>query len=160
MHRIDAGQRFTVIVDYAHTGAALRQVLAALRPLARGRLIVVFGCAGERGEERRVGMAEAACDGADYAIITSEDPRGEDPDAIIDEIARAMLRRGVAEGSRFARVTDRRAAIARAFGMARPGDVVLLTGKGHESTIETATGAQPWDEAAVAVELLGARPGR
>ena len=156
MQRVEAGQPFTVIVDYAHTGAALRQVLAALRPLARGRLIVLFGCAGERGAERRVGMAEAALAGADYAILTSEDPRGEDPDAIIDDIARAMLGGGAREGERFERVTDRRDAMARAFALARPGDVVLLTGKGHESTIETAGGAMPWNEAAIAAELLGA----
>jgi UDP-N-acetylmuramoyl-L-alanyl-D-glutamate--2,6-diaminopimelate ligase len=155
MQRVEAGQPFTVIVDYAHTGAALRQVLTALRPIVRGRLIVLFGCAGERGVERRTGMAEAAFAGSDYAILTSEDPRGEDPDAIIDAIARALQSCGAREGERFERVTDRRAAIARAFALARPGDVVLLTGKGHESTIETANGALPWNEAAVAAELLG-----
>jgi UDP-N-acetylmuramoyl-L-alanyl-D-glutamate--2,6-diaminopimelate ligase len=156
MQRIDAGQPFTVVVDYAHTGAALRQVLAALRPLVRGRLIAVFGCAGERGAERRAGMGEAAAAGADFSVLTSEDPRGEQPEAIIDGIARAMLAAGAVEGETFVREPDRRVAIGRAFALAGAGDVVLLTGKGHESTIETAAGALPWNEAEVAMELLGA----
>lgn len=155
LQRIEAGQPFTVIVDYAHTGAALERVLAALRPLTGGRVVVVFGCAGERGRERRAGMAAATAAGADYAVLTSEDPRSEDPEAIIADIARELEARGWREGRQFEREPDRRAAIARAFALARPGDLVLLAGKGHETTIETAAGDIPWDEAAVARELLG-----
>jgi len=158
LQRIEAGQPFTVIVDYAHTGAALERVLAVLRPLTTGRIVVVFGCAGERGLERRSGMAAAAAAGADYAVLTSEDPRSEDPEAIIADIARELEARGWREGQQFEREPDRRAAIARAFALARPGDLVLLAGKGHETTIETAAGELPWDEAAVAAELLSGLP--
>lgn len=154
MQRIEAGQPFTVVVDYAHTAASFEKVLATLRPLTRGRLIAVFGCAGERGAERRTGMGAVAARHADYAVLTSEDPRAEDPDAIIADIAAAMSAAGAQEGRDFARVTDRRAAIARAFALAAAGDVVLLTGKGHERSIQTAAGKLPWDEAAVARDLL------
>jgi len=155
MQRIDAGQPFTVIVDYAHTAAALEKVLETLRPVTQQRLIAVFGSAGERGAERRTGMGAVAARLADYAVLTSEDPRGEDPDAIISQIAVAMAAGGAVEGRDFERVTSRREAIARAFALARPGDVVLLTGKGHEHSILMASGDLPWDEAAVARELLG-----
>jgi UDP-N-acetylmuramoyl-L-alanyl-D-glutamate--2,6-diaminopimelate ligase len=155
MQRIDAGQPFTVVVDYAHTAASFRTVLATLRPLTTGRLMVVFGCAGERGSERRSGMGSVAAAGADYAVLTSEDPRGEDPAAIVDEIARSMEAAGAREGVRFERRIDRKEAIARVFELAGPGDLVLLTGKGHEHSIETAAGRVPWDESAVARQLLG-----
>lgn len=158
MQRVDAGQPFTVIVDYAHTAASFQKVLETLRPLTSGRLIAVFGCAGERGAERRSGMGGVAARAADYAILTSEDPRGEDPAAIIAEIAAAMRAAGAAEGERFERVVERREAIERAFTLARPGDLVLLTGKGHEHSIQTAGGSLPWDEAAVALELLRGAP--
>jgi len=154
MQPVDAGQPFTVIVDYAHTAASFEKVLATLRPLVKGRLIAVFGCAGERGVERRTGMGRVAARNADYTVITTEDPRGEDPDAIIDQIAGAMGEHGAEEGRDFERVIDRREAIARAFDLARAGDLVLLTGKGHEHSIETAAGRVPWDEVAVARELL------
>ncbi|HZQ38551.1 MAG TPA: UDP-N-acetylmuramoyl-L-alanyl-D-glutamate--2,6-diaminopimelate ligase [Dehalococcoidia bacterium] len=159
MQRIDTGQPFTVIVDYAHTAASFQKVLDTLRPLTRGRLIAVFGCAGERGAERRSGMGTVAARSADYAVLTSEDPREEDPAAIIAEIAAAMAAAGAPEGQRFERIVDRREAIGRAFALAGAGDVVLLTGKGHEHSIQTARGSIPWDEAAVATELLrGAAP--
>jgi len=148
-----------VIVDYAHTEAALRQLLGTLRAGAAGRLIVVFGCAGERGRERRAGMGRAAAELADYAVLTEEDPRSEEPGAILEEIAEAMRSAGAVEGERFERVPDRRAAIARALELARAGDVVVLAGKGHESTIERADGARPWGEAAVARQLVSERLG-
>ena len=154
MQPVDAGQPFTVIADSAHTAASFEKVLATLRPLVKGRLIAVFGCAGERGVERRTGMGRVAARNADYTVITTEDPRGEDPDAIIDQIAGAMGEHGAEEGRDFERVIDRREAIARAFDLARAGDLVLLTGKGHEHSIETAAGRVPWDEVAVARELL------
>jgi UDP-N-acetylmuramoyl-L-alanyl-D-glutamate--2,6-diaminopimelate ligase len=157
MRRVDAGQPFTVVVDYAHTAASFEKVIQALRPLTAGRLIAVFGCAGERGSERRSGMGGVAARGVDFAVLTSEDPRAEDPERIIDDIARAMLAAGAIEGERFERVPDRRAAIARAFDIAADGDLVLLTGKGHEHSIETAVGRQPWDECAVAETLLRER---
>lgn len=143
-----------VVVDYAHTGDALAGVLSLLRGLTDGRLIVVFGAAGERPSERRRGMGAVAARQADYAVLTEEDPRSEPPEAIIDEIARAMIAAGGEEGRRFERVPDRREAIARAIGMAESGDVVLIAGKGHEPTIERADGPHPWDDRRVAREVL------
>jgi UDP-N-acetylmuramoyl-L-alanyl-D-glutamate--2,6-diaminopimelate ligase len=143
-----------VVVDYAHTGDALAEVLRLLRGLTDGRLIVVFGSAGERPSERRRGMGAVAARQADYAILTEEDPRSEPPEAIIDEIARAMIAADAEEGRRFERAPDRREAIARAIGMAEFGDVVLIAGKGHEPTIERADGPHPWDDRRVAREVL------
>ena len=129
-------------------------MLSLLRGLTDGRLIVVFGSAGERPSERRRGMGAVAARRADYAVLTEEDPRSEPPDAIIDEIARAMIAAGAEEGARFERAPDRRDAIARAIGMAEFGDVVLIAGKGHEPTIERADGPHPWDDRRVAREVL------
>ena len=153
------GAPFPVVVDYAHTPEALRQVLEELRPLTEGRLIVVFGCAGERARERRSGLGAVAAALADFSVLTEEDPRSEPSEAIVDEIATAMLEAGAEEGERFERVLDRREAIARALELAAPGDLVLLAGKGHESSIERATGAVAWDERGVAQELIEERFG-
>lgn len=158
MQRIE-GAPFTVIVDYAHTPEAMRQVLGQLAPLVEGRVIVVFGCAGERSPDRRSGLGRVVAELGAYAILTEEDPRSEDPDAIIEEIAAAMRAAGASEGDHFERVPERRAAIARALALATPADLVLLAGKGHESTIERASGAASWNEAAVARELIEARFG-
>ncbi len=146
-----------VVVDYAHTGEALGGVLELLRGLTDGRLIAVFGAAGERPAERRRGMGEAAARHADYAVLTEEDPRSEPPDAIVADIARAMIDAGAEEGRRFERVPGRREAIARGIALAEPGDVVLIAGKGHEPTIERADGPHPWDDRRVARELLRER---
>ena len=146
-----------VVIDYAHTGEALANVLELLRGLSDGRLIVVFGAAGERPSERRTGMGGAAARLADYAVLTEEDPRSEPPDAIIDEIARAMVAAGAEEGRRFERVPDRTSAIARAIALAEEGDVVLVAGKGHEPTIERADGSHPWDEVEAARAALRER---
>jgi UDP-N-acetylmuramoyl-L-alanyl-D-glutamate--2,6-diaminopimelate ligase len=132
----------------------LRRVLQVLRSTTNGRLIAVFGCAGERDRNRRDGMGRAAADLADFAFLTNEDPRSEDPDAIIDEIARALVAAGRHEGDGFVRVPDRRAAIRRAFELARPGDVVLLAGKGTEQSMVIGDTHIPWDERVVARELL------
>ena len=153
------GAPFELIVDYAHTPEALRQVLSELQLLVEGRVIVVFGCAGERARDRRSGLGRVAAELAGYAILTEEDPRSEDPEAIVEEIATAMAAAGGVEGETFERVPERRAAIVRALELARPGDLVLLAGKGHESTIERAGGAAPWDERATAAELIAQRFG-
>ena len=158
MERIE-GAPFDVIVDYAHTGAAIRNAVAALRPVVERRVIAVFGCAGERARERRSGLGSAAAELIDLSILTDEDPRSEPSEAIIDEIARAMIAGGAVEGERFERVADRRAAIARALEVARPGDLVLIAGKGHESSIEYADGPRPWDDRAVAREEIARRFG-
>jgi UDP-N-acetylmuramoyl-L-alanyl-D-glutamate--2,6-diaminopimelate ligase len=151
---IDAGRPFRVVVDFASTPEALRRVLETLRPLTEGRLIVVFGCAGERDPGRRDGMGRAAGELADFALLTNEDPRREDPDAIIEAIAAALRAAGREEGRDFARVPDRREAIRRAFEYAEAGDTVLLAGKGTEPSIVIGTEDVPWDERAVARELL------
>ncbi len=158
MEIIDEGQPFRVIVDIASTEQAMRNVLRVLRPATSGRFIVVFGAAGERDRERRHGIARAVAASADYAIITNEDPRSEDPTAIIDEIAGALETAGWSS-DRFERIEDRRAALARAFEIASPGDTVLLAGKGTEQSIVIGTTHHPWDERAVARELLRSRFG-
>ena len=161
MERI-MGAPFTVIVDYAHTGEALRNVAATLRPIledTEGRLIAVFGCAGERARERRTGLGSIAATDIDYSVLTDEDPRSEPSEAILDEIAQAMLLGGAAEGQTFERIVDRRAAIARALEVAQAGDIVVIAGKGHESTIEYADGPRPWDDRAVAREEIAKRFG-
>lgn len=157
MTRIDEGQPFTVLVDYAHTGHALAKLFAELRPLTRGRLIAVFGSAGEQSRERRAGLAEAAARYTDHVFITSEDPRREDPEAIIADIAGALADRGKLEGQDYTRIVDRREAIERAIAVARPGDVVALTGKGHEQSIIVGDTKLPWDEATVVRQAFRAR---
>jgi UDP-N-acetylmuramoyl-L-alanyl-D-glutamate--2,6-diaminopimelate ligase len=159
LERIDEGQPFRVVVDIASTPQALRRVLEVLRPVTEGRLTVVFGCAGERDPGRRDGMGRAAAELADFAVLTNEDPRREDPDAIIEQIASALRTAGRREGDGFARVPDRRAALRYAFERARAGDTVLLTGKGTEPSIIMGNEAIPWDERAVARELLRERYG-
>lgn len=158
MERI-SGAPFDVIVDYAHTPEAMRVVLETLRPVVEGRLIVVFGCAGERSKDRRSGLGGVAAELADYAILTEEDPRSEPSEQIIAEIAEAMVAGGSREEVDFERVEDRRAAIARALDVAQAGDLVLLAGKGHERSIERADGPLEWDDRAVAREEIARRFG-
>jgi UDP-N-acetylmuramoyl-L-alanyl-D-glutamate--2,6-diaminopimelate ligase len=156
LERIE-GAPFEVVVDYAHTPEALEKVLTMLRPLIEGRLIVVFGCAGERARDRRSGLGHIAAQYADFTVLTDEDPRSEQPEAIIEEIAQAMLAAGAVERERFERVRPRREAIGRALNLAAPGDLVLIAGKGHEATIEWADGPEPWDDRAVAREEIRQR---
>jgi len=154
LEEIATGQPFRVVVDFASTPEALRRVLETVRPVTEGRLIVVFGCAGERDPGRREGMGRAAGELADFALLTNEDPRREDPDAIIEAIAAALRQAGREEQRDFVRVPDRREAIRRAFQYAEPGDTVLLAGKGTEPSIVIGTEHVPWDERAVVRELL------
>jgi len=154
LERIDEGQPFAVVVDFAHAPEALRRVLAFLRERCRGRLIAVFGCIGERERPRRAGMGLVAAQLADFAILTNDNPFSEDPDGIIAEIAEGLRRAGRHEGHHFVAIPDRREAIAHAFAMAVEGDVVLLAGKGHEQSITIGETAIPWDDRRVARELL------
>lgn len=158
MERIE-GAPFEVVVDYAHTPEALAQVLTMLREVVEGRLIVVFGCAGERARDRRTGLGTVAAKHADYTVLTDEDPRSEPPEAIIAEIADAMTAAGALEGETFERCSGRGAAIARAVALGGPGDFVLIAGKGHESTIEWADHAEPWDDRAAARGAIAERFG-
>jgi UDP-N-acetylmuramoyl-L-alanyl-D-glutamate--2,6-diaminopimelate ligase len=129
-----------VLRDYAHTPDALERALATLKPLTRGRLIVVFGCGGDRDRGKRAIMGRIAAEGADLAVVTSDNPRTEDPDAIVDDVEQGM-------GSvPHRRITDRLAAIQAALEEARPGDTLLLAGKGHETYQVVGTEKIPFDE--------------
>jgi UDP-N-acetylmuramoyl-L-alanyl-D-glutamate--2,6-diaminopimelate ligase len=159
MERIEAGQPFAVIVDYAHSPASLQAVLDMLAPIAAGGgggLVAVFGSAGERDTAKRAVMGRVAGERCRLVIATDEDPRGEDRHSIIEEIVAGAEAAGRTRGDDVLAVADRRTAIREAFARARPGDVVLLAGKGHEQAILYADGDLPWDEAAVAREELAA----
>ena len=145
---VDEGQPFAVIVDYAHKPASLERVLHEARRLSDGRVICVFGCGGDRDREKRPLMGRIARDLADVAIVTSDNPRSEDPLAIIDEI--------VAGAPKLEVEPDRRAAIASAIESGREGDVVLIAGKGHEQGQEIAGGTHPFDDREVARRVLRA----
>lgn len=137
-----------IIRDYAHTPDALARSLAALRPFVLGKLILVFGAGGDRDPGKRPIMGAAAEAGADRVIVTSDNPRTEDPEAIIDDIERGMT-------SPHERLSDRRSAIARAIAIAQPRDTILLAGKGHETYQVIGTEKHPFDERQVVSELLG-----
>ncbi len=157
MERIEAGQPFGVVVDFAHSPASLQTVLDLLAPAAAARgggLIAVFGSAGERDTAKRPQMGRIAGERARLVVVTDEDPRGEDREAILDEIARGAETAGRRRGGDLQVIADRRTAIATAFEAARPGDIVLLAGKGHERSIIGPDGERPWDERAAALELL------
>jgi len=156
MERVDAGQPFAVIVDYAHTEDALRKVLDILRPLTHGRLIAVFGSAGERDATKRAPMGRVAAELADLVVVTDEDPRLEDPHAINEQIAAGARSAGAVDGKALWVIDDRRAAIHHAVGLARDGDVILLAGKGHEQSIIYGTEKRPWDDRRAAREALAA----
>jgi UDP-N-acetylmuramoyl-L-alanyl-D-glutamate--2,6-diaminopimelate ligase len=157
MERVDHGQPFTVVVDYAHSPASLRTVLDILGPMATrrgGGVIAVFGSAGERDVAKRPMMGRVAGERCRLVIVADEDPRGEDREAILEEIAAGAEAAGRRRGDDLLLIADRRAAIAAAFRAARPGDVVLLAGKGHETSIIGRDGPAPWDERRVAEEEL------
>jgi len=146
---VEAGQPFTVLVDYAHTPDGLGQVVDALRPLTEGRLLVVFGCGGDRDTAKRPLMGAAAAT-ADRVVLTSDNPRSEDPGAIIEAV-----RAGIPPATDLTVEPDRRSAIALALAEARPGDVVLIAGKGHETTQVVGDRVLPFDDREVARALLG-----
>lgn len=139
---------FTVLIDFAHTPAALENALAAIRPLTPGRLIVVFGAGGDRDATKRRPMGEAVARVADVVVVTSDNPRTEEPDAIIDDVVAGL------EGGTFHRFVDRREAIGAALEMAEPGDTVVLAGKGHETYQVIGTDKHPFDEREIVRELL------
>lgn len=154
LERVDAGQPFNVFVDYAHTPESLRKILALLRPLTSGKLIAVFGSAGERDRGKRPMMGEIAARHADYFVITQEDPRLEDRASILRDIEEGAVAAGASAPERYAVVDDRREAIAQAIERARPGDTVVLCGKGHEASIIEGEMKTPWDEAGAARAVL------
>jgi UDP-N-acetylmuramoyl-L-alanyl-D-glutamate--2,6-diaminopimelate ligase len=155
--RVDCGQPFTVVVDYAHTDDALRNLTALARELVtsagtKGRVLTVFGCGGDRDRKKRPLMGEAAGRGSDFVVLTSDNPRSEDPLAIINDAVVGLQKTGV----KYTVEADRRKAIALAIGEARPGDIVLLAGKGHEKVQVTREGAIPFDDLEVARAALRA----
>ena len=154
MERVDAGQPFVVVVDYAHTADSLEKVLRTLRPLTHGRLIAVFGSAGERDPTKRPAMGAVGARLADITIVTDEDPRLEDPHVINEAIAAGARAAGARDGETLMVVDDRREAIRQAIALTRAGDVLLLAGKGHERSIFRGREKLPWDDRAVAREAL------
>jgi UDP-N-acetylmuramoyl-L-alanyl-D-glutamate--2,6-diaminopimelate ligase len=153
--RVDCGQPFTVVVDYAHTDDALRNLTTLAREFvdqakAKGRVITVFGCGGDRDRAKRPLMGEAAGRGSDFAVLTSDNPRSEEPLAIINDAMVGLQRSGV----QYKVEPDRRKAIALAIGAARPGDIVLIAGKGHEKVQVTREGSLPFDDVEVARQVL------
>jgi UDP-N-acetylmuramoyl-L-alanyl-D-glutamate--2,6-diaminopimelate ligase len=156
MERIEAGQPFAVVVDYAHTADSLGKVLRMLRPVVEGRLIAVFGSAGERDPTKRAPMGHVAAELADLVVVTDEDPRLEDPRAINEQIADGARVAGAVDGTTLWVIDDRREAIAHAVGIARAGDVIVLAGKGHEASMFHGTEKRDWDDRRVAREVLAA----
>jgi len=130
LETIDAGQDFAIVVDYAHTPDALKKTIDAVGRLVPGRLITVFGCGGDRDRGKRPMMGEIAARGSDVVVVTSDNPRSEDPAVIINEIVAGVISAG--SSAEFAVIEDRREAIVHAIGTAAAGDLVLIAGKGHE----------------------------
>jgi UDP-N-acetylmuramoyl-L-alanyl-D-glutamate--2,6-diaminopimelate ligase len=154
MERVDAGQAFTVLVDYAHTPDSLEHVLRAARDLGSQRVLVVVGCGGERDREKRPLMGEVATSLADVAFLTSDNPRGEDPLAILNDIVVGAAR---ADEASWQVIADRREAIAAALEEAAPGDTVVIAGKGHEQHQEVDGELLPFDDRVVARDVLEGR---
>jgi UDP-N-acetylmuramoyl-L-alanyl-D-glutamate--2,6-diaminopimelate ligase len=146
MERIDEGQEFTALIDFAHTPNALEQALQTARTLTSGQVIAVFGSAGLRDVEKRAWMGEIGGRLADVTVLTAEDPRTESLDAILVEMARGAEAAGAVEGQTFFRIPDRTEAIQFAVDLARPGDVVIACGKGHEQSMCYGTVETPWSE--------------
>jgi UDP-N-acetylmuramoyl-L-alanyl-D-glutamate--2,6-diaminopimelate ligase len=151
---VDLGQDFRVYIDFAHAAGSLASALAELRPFTRGRLIAVFGSTA-RSDHDRPGMGRAAAEFSDFFIITTDDPLSEDPVEIARDVQSGAS--GKAPGRDYEVVIDRRSAIRRAIEIAKPGDTVLLAGKGHERTMRTAHGSEPWDERAEAEAAIKER---
>ena len=152
---MNLGQPFRVFIDFAHSAGSLASALGELRPFTQGRLILVFGSTA-RSDHDRPGMGRAAGRGADFFIITSDDPVDEDPADIARDVQSGV--EGREPGRDYLVVLDRRAAIRQAIAAARAGDVVLIAGKGHEQSMITAAGREPWDdrtEAEAAIRAAG-----
>jgi UDP-N-acetylmuramoyl-L-alanyl-D-glutamate--2,6-diaminopimelate ligase len=152
--RVDAGQPFTVVVDYAHTDDALRNVTSIAREFVKqaggGRVVTLFGCGGDRDRTKRPLMGKAAGEGSDLVILTSDNPRSEDPQAIIADVLPGLE----PTGTKYIVEPDRRRAIGMAVANGRVGDIIILAGKGHEKTQTTRDGVHPFEDAKVALQAL------
>jgi UDP-N-acetylmuramoyl-L-alanyl-D-glutamate--2,6-diaminopimelate ligase len=153
LERVENPLGFQVLVDYAHTPDALKNVLNAVRPLTAGNVILVFGCGGDRDRTKRPKMGIIGRELSDILIVTSDNPRTESPEDIIDEIERGVLEAG-ADNKPYFRISDRKEAIRKAIGMAREKDTVLIAGKGHEDYQILGTRKFPFDDRAVAWDIL------
>jgi UDP-N-acetylmuramoyl-L-alanyl-D-glutamate--2,6-diaminopimelate ligase len=147
---IDTGRGFSVIIDYAHTPDGLKNILSTIRDFAKGRIITLFGCGGNRDREKRPMMGEIAGELSDFVIITSDNPRKEEPYQIIDEILPGVEKTGCS----YICIVDRREAIEYALRAAKKDDVVLLAGKGHETYQEFADRVVEFDERKIVMEIL------
>jgi UDP-N-acetylmuramoyl-L-alanyl-D-glutamate--2,6-diaminopimelate ligase len=152
LEAVPAKRQFQVFVDYAHTPDALLNVIKTLRELSPRKLIVVFGCGGDRDRAKRPLMAAAVDQNADFGIITSDNPRKEDPEAIIAEVEKGF------RSERYEKITDRAQAIGRAIALAQPRDIVLIAGKGHETYQEFADHTIPFDDVQIARRALENKP--
>src|ERR1043166_7199481 len=152
LEAVPAKRQFQIFVDYAHTEDALLNVLKTLRELEPNRLIVVFGCGGDRDRQKRPLMGQVADQSADYSIITSDNPRKEDPDEIITEIEKGF------RGNHFEKITERAAPISRAIDLAQSRDIVLIAGKGHENYQEFADHTVPFEDIQVARRAIESHP--
>jgi len=158
MNRLDLGQKFNVIIDYAHSPDSFEKLFKDLKPNLKGKLIVVFGSLGGGDQEKRPLQGQLAGQYADYIFICEEDDRSEDPQKIMQDIAKGVEKAGKTLNKDYFMIHDRPAAILASFKQAKPGDTVLLLGKGHEKTIEDKDGEHPWNEtneATKALNLLG-----
>ena len=147
---IEAGQPYTILVDYAHTEDALRRLLLAVRELTDRKIILVFGCGGDRDRGKREPMGRIAGTLADFPIATSDNPRSEDPEAILDEVEAGLKASGA---TKYLRIADRREALRAAIGLANPGTVVVIAGKGHETVQVIGDREEPFDDRAIAAEM-------
>ena len=152
MEKVDRGQGYKVVVDYAHTPDALRNALSMLRECTNGKLHLVFGCGGDRDKGKRLEMTKVACAGADKVWATSDNPRTENQGNIFND-----MRKGISKSSKVYFINDRRRAISMALDAAGKGDCVLIAGKGHETFQEVQYTAIPFDDRIVAGELLSAK---
>lgn len=152
---VDAGQPFYVIVDYAHTDDGLSNVLRAARALCRGRIITVFGCGGDRDKGKRPKMGAVAAQLSDFCVLTSDNPRTEDPHRILLDVEVGMQRAEKRKGDDYLVIEDRAEAIHRAVGLARPGDLVMIAGKGHENYQIVGAERRHFDDRECALEALG-----
>ncbi len=152
LERVEAGQPYTILVDYAHTPDALERLLQSVRELGDRKIILVFGCGGDRDRGKRAPMGEIAGRLADIAIATSDNPRSESPEAILKDVEAGLVASGA---TKYLKVVDRREAIRRAIDLANPGTVVVIAGKGHETTQIIGSLEIPFDDARVAAEFAG-----
>jgi UDP-N-acetylmuramoyl-L-alanyl-D-glutamate--2,6-diaminopimelate ligase len=156
MEQIDRGQPFAIIVDFAHTPNALIQAIKAARTMTKGRVVTVFGSAGKRDVEKRSRMAQISTKNADVTILTAEDPRTDSLTEILQEMADGSVSAGGIEGETFWRVPDRGKAIYFALSLAKPGDLVLICGKGHEQSMCFGVTEYPWDDRRATEQALKA----